>query len=131
MRIYPPKKVYVDKSKIHGLGVFANEDIPKGEIIEVVPISDLHLPKGQNSNCLLDYRFNWPSGNTPETQVAAWGYGSIYNHSETPNANWISNMENYTFEFFAIKDIKKGEEICTYYGDVNYWKDGRTHITVV
>jgi SET domain-containing protein len=131
MRIYPPRKVYVAPSKIHGLGVFADYKISKGELIEVVPITDLKIEKGGLNNCLLDYRFNWPQGSNPEQQVAAWGYGSIYNHSETPNAYWKSNIENYTFEFYALKDIEQDEEICTYYGDTNYWNNGRTHIKVL
>ena len=32
--IYPPKKVYVKKSPVHGWGVFASEKIFKDELIE-------------------------------------------------------------------------------------------------
>ena len=55
----------------------------------------------------------------------------IYNHNNDANALWKSNEENKTFEFFAIKQINPNEEIFTYYGDVNYWNDGRNHTEVV
>ena len=32
--IYPPKKVYVKKSSVHGWGVFVSEKIFKDELIE-------------------------------------------------------------------------------------------------
>ena len=61
--------------------------------------------------------------------VIPLGNGSIYNHSETPNADWINHENPYikVFKFIAIKDISPEEEIFTYYGDKNYWEDGRTH----
>jgi len=93
-----PNKIYVGKSPIHGLGVFASEKILTGELIEECPI--LSLP-------------------------------SLYNHSESPNAYWFSNYEKRTFSFVSSRDIEPGEEIFVWYGDVNYWNDGRNHISVV
>jgi len=133
MKIYPPKKVYVAKSPVHGYGVFANEFIKEGEIIEETPLYDLKIPKGESSPLMNDYRFNWPQGSGSEwiKQVLPWGYGSIYNHSQNANANWRSNLERETFEFYAVRDISKDEEIFTYYGGVTYWQDGRTNTKVV
>ena len=131
MIIKPPTKVYVSKSKIHGWGVFASELIKEGEIIEETPLFDLQIPLGESTPLMIDYRFNWPQGNEPTHQVLAWGYGCLYNHSNTPNAYWRSNFENFTFEFIAHRDINPDEEILTYYGDMQYWNDGRTHTKVV
>jgi hypothetical protein len=39
-------------------------------------------------------------------------------------------LENKTFEFVANRVIDKDEEICTYYGGVSYWEDGRTNTEV-
>ena len=44
-RINPPTKIYVDKSPIHGWGVFASQDIETGEIIEEVPVLELPINK--------------------------------------------------------------------------------------
>lgn len=131
MRIFPPTKIFVAKSEVHGYGVFASAFIIEGEIIEECPIYDLKIPKGEVSDVLIDYRFNWPQGTDFwEKQVIAWGWGSLYNHSNTPNALWRSNLENQTFEFYALRDIKPYEEIFTYYGGEDYWLDGRTHTQV-
>jgi len=74
--------------------------------------------------------FEWPRSESWTNFVVALGYGSLYNHSNTPNANWTNDVENKTFIFFSTKPIKKGEEIFIYYGDENYWSDGRTHVEV-
>lgn len=132
MSIITTEKIYLDKSPIHGWGVFASKAIAENEIIEVCPIIDMSLQKGETSHILIDYRFNWPQGTSNwEKQVVCSGYGMMYNHSNSPNASWRSNLENNTFEFFAVKDIKPQEEIFVWYGGVEYWNDGRTHTNVI
>jgi SET domain-containing protein len=125
-----PTKIYVDNSPVHGLGVFAKEKINEGELIEECTILTLPIQKGEDSNLFIDYRFNFPSGLEWEEQVVALGFGSLYNHSESPNAHWYSNNEKRTFCFVALRDIEVGEEIFTFYGDESYWNDGRTYIDV-
>lgn len=124
-------KIYVDKSPIHGWGVFAKEDIEEGEVFEECPILTLPITKGESTPLLIDYRFNWPQGTEWEEQVLALGYGSLYNHSENANAFWVSDLDNRTFKFISNREIKKGEEIFVWYGDVNYWNDGRVHTNVI
>lgn len=125
-----PKKLYINKSSIHGWGVFAKEKIYNGEIIEECVILSLPIQKGEVSGLLCDYRFNFPSGNEWSEQVIALGFGSLYNHSEEPNAFWYSNDTKRTFIFEATRDIEPGEEIFVYYGDHNYWNDGRNHVEI-
>lgn len=121
MKIIPPSNIILKESPIHGLGVFATENIKEGEIIEVCYLIDMEIDVSKPSEILERYRFNWPQGSTPQKLVLPTGYGMIYNHSENPNASWRSNFDNGTFEFYAISDIEVGEEIFTWYGDVNYW----------
>ena len=128
--IYNPK-IYADKSPIHGWGVFAKEDIMEGEVFEECPILTLPIEKGEVTPLLIDYRFNWPQGNDWQEQVLALGYGSLYNHSNDPNAFWVSDIENRIFKFVSNREIKQGEEIFVWYGDVSYWNDGRTHTNVI
>ncbi len=125
-----PTKIYVDKSPVHGWGVFAKEKILSGEIIEECPIASLPIVKGEHSAILIDYRFNFPSGSDWNEQVVTFGYGSIYNHSNNSNAYWYSLNDKRTFLFVAQRDIEPGEEIFVYYGDESYWNDGRTHTEV-
>jgi SET domain-containing protein len=131
IEIFPPKKIVAKESPVHGLGVFCFELIRAGEVIEECPIFTLPIKKGESSPLLIDYRFNWPQGNVWEEQVVSWGYGSLYNHSDFANAYWVSDIERRTFKFIANRDILPGEEIFVWYGDGNYWNDGRNHTEVV
>jgi SET domain-containing protein len=124
-------KIFIDKSPVHGWGVFAKEDIMEGEVFEECPVLTLPIEKGEVTSLLIDYRFNWPQGGEWEEQVFPLGYGGLYNHSENANAYWVSNLENKTFQFISHREIKKGDEIFTWYGDVNYWNDGRNNTNVI
>ena len=128
--IYNPK-IFIDKSLVHGWGVFAKEFIKKDEIFEECPILTLPINQGEITSLLIDYRFNWPQGVEWQEQVIGLGYASLYNHSENANAYWVSDIEGRTFKFIASRDIHPGEEIFVWYGDVNYWNDGRNHTSVV
>ena len=130
-RINPPTKIYVDKSPIHGWGVFASQDIETGEIIEEVPVLELPINKGEVTSLLIDYRFNWPQGVEWDKQVVGLGFASLYNHSNDANAYWVSDLEKNTFKFISNKKISSGDEIFIWYGDVNYWNDGRNHTNVI
>lgn len=127
-KVYPPTKIYVDKSPIHGWGVFAKELIMPGEVFEECNVLTLPMEPGSVSNILMNYRFNWPQGEVWVEQVCALGFGSLYNHSDTPNAYWKNNLDKKTFEFIATKEILIGEEIFVWYGDDSYWNDNRTRL---
>lgn len=130
MEIKPPTKICVKQSPKHGFGVFASEDIMEGELLEECPLFLLDMVRGEISSCMIDYRFNYPKSPDWTHQAISWGYGSLYNHSNDANADWRNSEKNNTFEFYATKNIKKGEEIFLYYGGVDYWEDGRTHTEV-
>jgi len=127
-RVLPPTKIYLDKSPVHGWGVFANTDILEGEVFEECPILTLPITKGETTTLLMDYRFNWPQGDIWDEQVCALGFGSLYNHSDNANAYWRSNVLKRTFEFVASRNISSGEEIFIWYGDDSYWNDGRDRL---
>lgn len=130
MIITVPNKIYIGSSNLHGLGVFAKEKIFKDELIEECPIHKLHIIKGNSDPCLNDYRFNWPKTDNWTHQVVTWGYGSLYNHSNNPNAEWRDSDNLETFKFYAIRDIEINEEILVYYGGDEYWNDSRLHVNV-
>lgn len=96
-----------------GRGVFARRRIPKGTVIErvpliVVPIGEV-FGQAQRSK-LADYVFKW----TRDAVVIALGYGSLYNHSYQPNARFYDEG-HLTQVFTAIRDIQAGEEITVNY----------------
>ena len=59
------------------------------------------------------------------------GFACYYNHSNTPNAWWFTDVDNEIFVFLTNRHIRKDEEIFTYYGDGNYWNDGRVNTKVL
>ena len=98
-----------------GRGVFAARPIGVGETIEdapviVVPRVDVeHLKR----TLLFDYYFLW--GEASGDAAVCLGFGSIYNHSERPNAAYVRLFAHRTIRFRALRDIAEGEEIFTDY----------------
>lgn len=109
----------VKKSK-YGRGIFATRDIQKGELLEESHI--ILVPKEEykylKKTVLSNYFFWWRKDKT-ECAIAL-GYGSLFNHSYTPNATYKFIRKNKTINFYAYTDIKAGEEIF-----VNY--NGKPH----
>lgn len=90
----------------------------KGTTFEIAPI--IEIPESEvdviHHTELHDYYFVW--GEQDEKAAIALGYGSLYNHSYSPNANYIFDLDAQTIEFFALKKIKAGKEITiNYHGD--------------
>lgn len=100
------RRLIVKPSRIHGYGVFAAEDIKKGQVIE-----ECYVLPADKTVRTENYRFKSDYGS-----VLALGYGSIYNHADEPNAVFDFCLENSILVFSAIKLIKRGEEIYIHYG---------------
>lgn len=115
-KIFNSSKLYVAKSKIpnSGRGVFANQNIKKGEIIETCPVIEVskHDMSNLEESILVTYFF---FGKKKEISVIALGFGSIYNHTYTPNATYKKKIAEKTMKFIALKNIKKNEEITVNY----------------
>lgn len=105
-------KITIKDSKGLGRGVFATEDIKKGEVIEVAPILVLQFEDFVDTrwNLLFEYYF-WMD----DEVVLALGYGSMYNHSVSANAGYEIDIKKKAITFKASKEIKKGEEILFNY----------------
>ena len=129
--IKPPTKIEIKESPGKGWGVFATEDIEEGEIIEECLLLTLPIQKGEVSSLFLDYRFNYPQQGEWTEQVLGMGYASYYNHSNNANAYWRDHPTLKAFQFISNRKIFKYEEIFVYYGDDNYWSDGRTHVNIL
>lgn len=99
-------------------GVFATRDIKKGELLHEAPV--ISYPNEQHQyieqTILGDYAFEYGINHS----AILLGYGMLFNHSYEPNAIYEINFNNHTFDFFAFKDIKAGDEILiNYNGDVD------------
>jgi SET domain-containing protein len=92
--------------------IYAKRDIKKGEILEEAPV--IISPKTERDylkkTVLVNYCFSW-GGHL----AIALGYGSIFNHSYIPNARYITNIDNQSIDFYAMADIREGEEITVNY----------------
>lgn len=111
---------YVKKTENKGRGVFANQDYKKGEIIEICPCIKEKLTS--YSPLLKNYVFSLDD----DYGLIGLGYCSIYNDSKTPNAFW-EVMDESSMRVIALKNIKKGEEICHSYG-TDYWDSRQSDI---
>lgn len=91
----------IKKSKVHGLGLFATEDIKAGH-----DFGETHVFVVNNN------RREWVR--TP--------LGGFINHNEIPNCYINTESEDRTL--YTVRPIKKGEEITVYYRFETY--DGLT-----
>lgn len=103
--------------------MFAAEEIKKGETIERCPIILLNEDDTAHirGTELHNYYFMWGSDKARHKSGICLGFGSIYNHSYSPNATYNKRIEEKAIDFVAIKDIAKGEEITVNY---NYGNPG-------
>jgi SET domain-containing protein len=90
---FRPLKPYltVQKSGIEGLGLFATEDIPVGEVIGITHV--------------WDERF--------KDNYIRTATGAFINHSDSPNIKLVTDSDMRYGK--ALRHIKKGEELCTQY----------------
>jgi hypothetical protein len=108
----------LDKSNIHGIGVFADQDIRKGDIIFTAsPILDVNINQDQ-FNSLEE---------SEKQEVKYWGFWiesekvwhvdfdhiHFINHSF--DANTTQDFSHPEAHLIALRDIKKGEELTQNY----------------
>ena len=105
------KTTCIKDTQKYGRGVYATRDIKIGERFEISPV--IILPKEEweylKKTKLFNYCFYW--GENSDYTAIALGYGSLFNHSYTPNATFYNNEVDLSLDFYAITDIKNGEEI--------------------
>ena len=105
-------KTKIGPSEIDGIGLFADEDIPKDMIVwSFNPLIDKALTDNEIENFppyvqeFIDKYSFFDKGK----HVLCGDFGIFINHSETPNLG--STID----DSFALRDIKKGEEITDDY----------------
>jgi SET domain-containing protein len=106
--------LYYASSGKHHRGVFCAQDIEAGSVIEICPVIVIPYPEARmivRGHVLYDYYFDWQ-----EKGVSiALGFGSLYNHSTKPNADFECEWENELIIFKAILKIEAGSEILIHY----------------
>lgn len=107
--------LYVAQSEGKGRGVFAGKSIEQGSIIEICEV--IFIAKDQlallDKTILYEYYFLWPDSTA--AACIALGLGSLYNHSATPNAEVVFDLEDTTLTIRCTEHIAAGTEICIDY----------------
>ena len=93
MKIY-----YIDKSKIHGNGVFINENLLNGT--KIGKVIDYHF-------LVFPYVTNY--------------LGKWINHSDKPNCKIVYDNEKKFYNLYTIKDLKKNTELLMDYHDTPWY----------
>lgn len=118
-------KTKVQLSKIHNLGLFADQFIPKGTgIWRFTPSFDQKFTREQ----ILDfpellqiymYKYGWRSKKS-KLYIFSADDGKYFNHSENPNclSEYRDNEEEVVT--MAIRDIPMGEEILDNYSSFEF-----------
>ena len=121
-------------TEIDGYGVFTNNDITEGEIIETAPV--IVIPKQlvdfaiwscraegvPDSELMIDqYILRW-GDNTAFPQ----GWCGIYNHSDDPNCFFLSDKNKLSI--VTKKPVQAGEQLLVSYGE-HWFEAKRGYVT--
>lgn len=124
----------VRPSQIHGIGVFAEKDFKKDEIIEVFPVIPLSFRTHYQGDArVLDYsaiKYCECEECKKHGYVIfmRFGYGGLYNHQDTPNAKLFIDYGEYYGKCIADSNIKAGSEIFIDYGPNYIFREGKSSI---
>lgn len=108
-------RLVVRQTPDRGRGVFAKVAFEEGEVIESCPV--IPIPEEEvdtvGRTVLGNYFFKW--GGTHDEGAVALGFGSLYNHTNDPNAMYVRKYELGVIDFVALRPIAAGEEITVSY----------------
>jgi hypothetical protein len=107
--------LYVAHSPRRGRGVFVSHALAPGDLIEVCPA--IIIPKEElkaiDQTVFYNYYILWPE---PEGSAClALGYGSLYNHSDHPNAEITLDLVHQTVDFKCIREVEADSELLIDY----------------
>tara|TARA_R110002072_G_scaffold90045_1_gene201638 strand:+ start:240 stop:608 length:369 start_codon:yes stop_codon:yes gene_type:complete len=103
-------QVYLGESPF-GKGVFAKRNFLRGEIVETGIMTVMKNVCGVENPHL----FTW--SDDKKTWAAGSGFLPFYNHADENEANIkkAGNLQNNTMVIYALRDIKKDEELRNTY----------------
>lgn len=122
----PSPVLYIDKSEIHGYGVFTKNQIDVGDVIETCYTIELEFrDKYHKDKTILNYtyalnRADHDTNAHGNKLVLLTGNGMLYNHSLEALAEWRLFPDSRQAILIAIKDIQPTYEITIDYGP-GYW----------
>jgi len=111
-------KYKLDKSKLHGIGLFTKEDLKKGQIVYTAsPLLDVNITQEQfdslNENEKAEIRY-WGFWDEPNNVWHVdFDNSKFINHSFDPTLTQDPKHKNAYL--IAMRDIKTGEELTQNY----------------
>ena len=109
-------KTKIGLSNLHGIGLFADQFIPKGTATwkEVSPfdqqISTDEIQKLSDPAKEMFFKYSYLCKHSKK-YILCFDKARFMNHSETPNTTWLDD----SLQDIAIRDIYLGEELtCNY-----------------
>ena len=99
-----------------GRGVFSKKDYNPGDIVEVAPF--VVCENNLHRNKINDYVFQYSQD--PNKVITVFGMGSMYNHKDDHNLDYIQDIQNNNMIYKARKRIRAGDELYVNYGP-GYW----------
>lgn len=110
-------KTYIDKSAIHGIGLFAGQAIRKGVVVyKLSPGLDISLSKNEmnrldsNSRELIKYH-----GYLEKNNKWHLAFDNIRFCNHNKNGNITVDKSNKKYQLIAKRDIEKNEELTQNY----------------
>ena len=105
--------LYVSVTEQMGRGVFTEEAIDAGTIIETSPVVVMSAEdrKLLDKTLLHDYIFEWGNNEC----CMALGYISVYNHSYASNCEYEMEIEEEVIRIKTMRHISAGEELFINY----------------
>jgi hypothetical protein len=102
-----------------GRGVVARTAFAVGDVVEVSPVLVIRDGDALDPTELANYVYNWPT--SPGAVAVAFGFGSLFNHSYTPNLRYHKEPSpdgGGVVRFTALCAIAAGDELLiNYNGD--------------
>lgn len=124
----PGRDMVRTSSPAKGRGVFAHRAYASGERIAAWPCAIIRETDAPHD--LADYLYD---GVQPNTRLVVFGHGMLYNHDASPNIRAHKRVQDgdaspswdpdtsATVSFFALRDIRAGEELVQDYGE-EWWQ---------
>jgi SET domain-containing protein len=117
-KCFPFRRLYIKDVPGKGKGVFSMDPLANGDLIECCPTIKLTPEESVpvEKTVLEKWLFVRKTGGLS----VALGFGSLYNHSFKPNAQYIWNEDETIINIVAVKDIPPHTEIVfNYHWDPN------------
>ena len=115
-------KTKLGKSKIHGIGIFADQLIPKGSVVWKFQYPDLKVDTSElvkmdtpAKDQFLNYSYLSEKTNK---YILCFDDARFFNHQDAPNCiDTVSSDGEEEGLTVAARDIQKGEELTCNYND--------------